>query len=141
MRFWRYIGLLIVGVVIGIALNEYGTEYMTVSEVVAPDVSMSQDTDDESVDFSERMMLERIREIQSLVEEQFYYADEVDVDVMRRAAVSAYVDGIQDPFTSYLDASENEALNDGLQGSEDFEGIGAKVISKDDAVMIEQVLK
>ncbi len=71
----------------------------------------------------------------------YFYNDKIDEQKMKTRAIKSYVDGLDDPYTVYLDAKENKELNEGLTGEEDFEGIGAKVMKKDQGVMIEEVLK
>lgn len=83
----------------------------------------------------------RLEQIMNVLESHYFYDDRIDQHDMKKRAIKSYVDGLDDPFTVYLDAAENEELEAGLVGEEDFEGIGARVVKKDQGVMIEEVLK
>lgn len=84
---------------------------------------------------------ERLDAIVDVLESRYFYDDRIDESEMKKRAIKSYVDGLSDPFTVYLDAEENKELEEGLIGEEDFEGIGARVMKRDQGVMIEEVLK
>lgn len=60
---------------------------------------------------------------------------------MLESAVKAFVDGMWDPYTVYMDSKENSWFHQELKGETDFEWIGAVVSKKEYYVMIEEVLK
>lgn len=84
---------------------------------------------------------ERLDDITRVLENGYFYDNRIDENEMKQRAIKSYVDGLNDPFTVYLDAEENQELEQWLVGEEDFEGIGARVMKKDQGVMIEEVLK
>ena len=71
----------------------------------------------------------------------YYDTLEVDKEDMKENAIKGYVDALGDPYTTYLTIEENTMFDEELQGSRDFEGIGAVVVKKNDGVMIEEILK
>lgn len=60
---------------------------------------------------------------------------------MLTEAVKAYVNGIGDPYTTYLDAEELSGLQSELEGEWQIEGIGAVVSKKDYYIQIEEIIK
>ena len=56
-------------------------------------------------------------------------------------ALKAYVDAIEDPYTVYMDSTENSGFQEELKGSEDFEGIGAVISKKDYYIQIDEIVK
>jgi C-terminal processing protease CtpA/Prc len=142
MKFWRYILLIILGVVLGLFVA-YSDDLLitqwiddTLFDHVKPtlqDISHNSYMID-SVDA-------RLEDIVDVLESRYFYDDRIDEAEMKKRAIKSYVDGLNDPFTVYLDVEENKELEEGLVGEEDFEGIGARVMKRDQGVMIEEVLK
>lgn len=85
----------------------------------------------------------RIEEISQLLSEEYYDQAELlsGEAMMIEQATKAFVDGLGDPFTSYLDAEQFSGLQSDLEGEGKIEGIGAVVGKKDYYVQIEEVVK
>jgi carboxyl-terminal processing protease len=62
-----------------------------------------------------------------------------DEDALETAQLKGVVQSLEDPYTSYLTASEYTTFIDGI--NEKYEGIGIKFISKPDGYTITKVLK
>lgn len=60
---------------------------------------------------------------------------------MIESASKAFVDGLGDPYTSYLDAETYSWLQTELEGEDSIEGIGAVVGKKDYYVQVEEIIK
>lgn len=83
----------------------------------------------------------RFEEINKILDSKYYDYNWVDTDLMIEEAVKAYVDGIWDPYTVYMDAETNSGFMSSLEWENNFEWIGAVVSKKDYYVLIEQVIK
>lgn len=85
----------------------------------------------------------RMEEISQLLSEEYYDQAELlsGEAMMIEQATKAFVDGLGDPFTSYLDAEQFSGLQSDLEGEGKIEGIGAVVGKKDYYVQIEEVVK
>lgn len=83
----------------------------------------------------------RFEEINKILDSKYYDYNWVDTDLMVEEAVKAYVDGIWDPYTVYMDAETNSGFMSSLEWENNFEWIGAVVSKKDYYVLIEQVIK
>jgi len=83
----------------------------------------------------------RFEELYDILQKEYYSWSMVDSWAMMIWAVKAYVQAIGDPYTTYLDIVENDDLNESLQGSSDFEWIGAYVSMKEQGVQIDEVIK
>ena len=86
-------------------------------------------------------MYSRFDEINSILQKQYYSVSGIDTQKMIINAVKAYVDTIDDPYTVYMDAEENDWFMEDLEWESHFEWIWAVVSKKDYYVLIEQVLK
>lgn len=85
----------------------------------------------------------RMEEISQVLSRE-YYDQELFLSgqqAMIENATKAFVDGLGDPFTSYLDAEQFSGLQSDLEGEGKIEGIGAVVGKKDYYVQIEEVVK
>ena len=82
-----------------------------------------------------------MKEIYDLVQSQYYTTWSIDQAKMSRQAMSAFVDALWDPFSSYLPPAEGKELNDAIDGHESIDGIWAILSKKDGWVLIEEVLK
>ena len=60
---------------------------------------------------------------------------------MLNNALKAYVDGIDDPYTIYMDNEQNSGFQEELKWSSDFEGIWAVISKKDYYIQIDEVIK
>lgn len=76
-----------------------------------------------------------------LLSKYYYDQPHLNQKKMLENALKGYVDAIGDPFTTYLTTDESKMFNQEMQGSQEFEGIGAVVTKKSDAIMIEEVIK
>ena len=84
---------------------------------------------------------QRFDTIYQILKESYYDQDKLNTGVMLESAVKAFVDGMWDPYTVYMDSKENSWFHQELKGETDFEWIGAVVSKKEYYVMIEEVLK
>lgn len=86
---------------------------------------------------------ERFEEIQQVLNQE--YVDQKLLlsgeKSMLNSAVKAYVDGLGDPYTTYLDAVEFSGLQHELEWEGQIEGIWAVVGKKEYYVQIEEVIK
>lgn len=80
-------------------------------------------------------------ELSQILDEQFYYTWSIDPAKMNDNAFKGYIDALWDPFTTYFTSGENKSFNEDMQGAKNFEGIGAVIQKKEDAIMIEEVIK
>ncbi len=76
-----------------------------------------------------------------LLQSQYYHKDQIDQTKMQENALKWFVDALGDPYTVYLTPTENNLFDEEMQGSKNFEGIGAVVTKKEDGVLVEEVLK
>lgn len=85
----------------------------------------------------------RMEQISQLLSGEYYDKAEFisGQKMMIENATKAFVDGLGDPFTSYLDAEEFSGLQTELEWEGQIEGIGAVVWKKDYYVQIEEVVK
>jgi len=80
-------------------------------------------------------------ELSQVLDEQFYYTGSIDLPKMNDNAFKGYIDALGDPFTTYFTSGENKSFNEEMEGAKNFEGIGAVIQKKEDAIMIEEVIK
>lgn len=95
---------------------------------------------EQKVDFN-TLSFSKYEEIYDVLDTQYIDADEVDFWDMQDNALKWFVDAIGDPYTTYLDVKENTAFDEAIQGTQNFEWVGAVVTKKKDGVLIEEVLK
>lgn len=84
---------------------------------------------------------ERFETIYQILQESYYDEDKLNSWAMIEKAVKAFVDGIDDPYTVYMDSSQNSGFQEELKWEADFEWIWAMVSKKDYYIMIEEVIK
>ncbi len=84
---------------------------------------------------------EKYNTVFQLLQTQYYHKEKLDQDKMQENALKWFVDALGDPYTVYLTPSENTKFDEEMQGSKNFEGIGAVVTKKEDGVLVEEVLK
>jgi len=83
----------------------------------------------------------RFELVDAILENDYYYPENINSWVMVQDAVKAYVDAIDDPYTVYMDADENSWFMNELEWEDHFEWIWAVVSKKDYYVLIEEVIK
>ena len=84
---------------------------------------------------------ERFELVDAILQDDYYYPEKIDNDIMIQDAVKAYVDAIDDPYTVYMDAEENSGFMSELEWEDHFEWIWAVVSKKDYYILIEEVIK
>ncbi|MCX6823357.1 MAG: S41 family peptidase [candidate division SR1 bacterium] len=84
---------------------------------------------------------QRFEAVYQVLKEEYYDQEKLNTGVMLENAVKAFVDGIGDPYTVYMDSTQNSGFQEELKGQTDFEGIGAVVSKKEYYVLVEEVLK
>lgn len=81
-----------------------------------------------------------MEEIYSLIWSQYYNTWDIDQTKMARQAVASFVNGLWDPFSSYLPPVEAKELEDNISGDESIEGIGAVLAQTERGIVIEEVV-
>ena len=90
---------------------------------------------------------QKFDEIQDLLNTDYYHIGTgasqsvIDETGMMDAALRAYVDALNDPYTVYFSAEEDSGFNQDLKGQSDFEGIGAVISKVTDGIRVEEVIK
>lgn len=84
---------------------------------------------------------QRFEEIEYLLQNEYYFPEDVDTEQMLESAVKSFVDGLWDPYTVYFDYEENTQFFDDLDGEMNLEGIGAVISKKEYYILIEEVIK
>ena len=84
---------------------------------------------------------QRFDVVYQILKESYYDQAKLQTGVMLENAVKAFVDGIGDPYTVYMDSKENSGFQEELKWQTDFEGIGAVVSKKEYYVQVEEILK
>lgn len=108
MKFWRYIILLALGVVIGVLLHSLYGNSSVMPSVSPQHHAISSDTVVATGSFGS--VDDRLEKIDDVLREAYLFDDRIDLDVMKKRAIKSYVDALRDPFTVYLDAEENTEL-------------------------------
>lgn len=85
--------------------------------------------------------MQKANNLYGILDEAFYDRDELDVQAMQEQALKGFVDAVGDPYTVYLTSEENEIFDEWMQGSQNFEWIGAVVTDAEEWILIEAVLK
>lgn len=70
-------------------------------------------------------------EMYDRIRESYYYTGDIDPAHLARHALSSFVYGLKDPFSSYLPPQEAQEFESSINGEEAIEGIGA-VLSKNE---------
>ena len=75
----------------------------------------------------------RMEEISNLLSKEYYDKDLLtgNEQLMIEKATKAFVDGLGDPYTSYLDEEQYSWLQTELEGDDSIEWIGAVIWKKD----------
>lgn len=101
----------------------------SIKQVVSPWSSLINDS------------FQRFDAIYQLLQSSYYDQDKLNTWTMLDYAIKAFVDGIGDPYTVYMDSVQLSWFQEELKGQTDFEWIGAVVSKKEYYVMIEEILK
>ena len=96
---------------------------------------------DTSNDQNDEKAYKRIKEVYHVLDEAFYDEHKLDNNKMIDAAVKAYVDAIDDPYTVYMDLNQMTGFESDLKWEMDFEWIWAVVRKKNYYVLIEELIK
>ena len=67
----------------------------------------------------------KLESIQSVINREFFYKDDIDEDLMREYAIKGYVDGLGDPYSVYYNVEETKELLETTSG--EFTGIGVSI--------------
>lgn len=84
---------------------------------------------------------ERFWEVLTTLQNLYYDQEKINTWEMIENAIKAYVDALEDPYTSYLDAETNSGFQEELKWESNFEGIWAVISKKDYYVLVEEVIK
>ena len=68
----------------------------------------------------------KLKMIESIIEENYLYIDEVDKDAMRDSLIEGYVAGLDEPYTVYYNEEETTALFETTSG--EFGGVGITIM-------------
>lgn len=83
----------------------------------------------------------RFDEILDTLHFLYYDQEKINTGAMIENALKAFVDGIEDPYTVYLDAESNADFQEDLKWEANFEWIWAVISKKDYYILIEEVIK
>lgn len=83
----------------------------------------------------------QLEKLYTLLQNQYYDQAALDTGVMFDGALKWFVAALGDPYTVFLDTEENSSFTEELKGEENFEGIGAAILKKNDAIEIQEVYK
>lgn len=84
---------------------------------------------------------ERFDTIYTLLHTSYYDTDKLNTGKMLNNALKAYVDGIDDPYTVYMDSDQNSWFQEELKWESEFEGIGAVISKKDYYIQVDEIIK
>lgn len=84
---------------------------------------------------------ERFDTVYNILQSEYYDVEKLNTGKMLDNALKAYVDAIDDPYTVYMDSTENSWFQEELKGSSDFEWIGAVISKKDYYIQIDEIIK
>lgn len=77
----------------------------------------------------------------SILRSEYYDQEKLSTGAMMDGALKGLVSALGDPYTAFLDVEENAGFTEELKGQQDFEGIGAAILKKDDSIEIQEVYK
>ena len=86
-------------------------------------------SDSNTSDYEE---FEQFFQIYDKLSEEYY--EDVDQDALVESAIRGLIEGLDDPYTEYMDASETDEFYESVTG--DFEGIGAEVRQEGSYIVI-----
>lgn len=84
---------------------------------------------------------ERFDTVYNILHSSYYDREKLNTGKMLDNALKAYVDGIDDPYTIYMDNEQNSGFQEELKWSSDFEGIGAVISKKDYYIQVDELIK
>ena len=94
------------------------------------------DNDNFSLEKTQKAM----EEVFSIIQGQYYNTWDIDETKMSRQAISSFVSGLWDPFSSYLPPVESQEFEDEINGDQSIEWIGAILGQNEKGIMVEEVL-
>ena len=84
---------------------------------------------------------QRFEDILYTLQTLYYEQEKINTWKMIENALKAYVDALEDPYTSYLDSETNSGFQEDLKWEANFEWIWAVISKKDYYVLIEEIIK
>lgn len=98
---------------------------------------------DHSKNDEKSIKYQKIEEIDRILNQEYYDQEQLlsGREKMMSEAVKGYVNGLWDPYTSFLDSEEFSGLQQELEGEWHIEGIGAVVGKKEYYIQIEELVK
>ncbi len=102
-----------------------------------PSRMMKETLDD---NFSLNKTQKAMEEVFALIQSQYYDTWSIDETKMSRQAISSFVSGLGDPFSSYLPPVQSKEFQDDIAGTNSIEGIGAILWQTERWISIEEVL-
>lgn len=84
---------------------------------------------------------QRFEEVLDTLQTLYYEQEKINTWKMIENALKAYVDALEDPYTSYLDSETNSGFQEDLKWEANFEWIWAVISKKNYYVLIEEVIK
>lgn len=94
-----------------------------------------------NVDINSNENYERFKEIWDILDDKYYYQEDLDYDKMMESAIKSFVEATWDPYSVYLPEDQNKSFQEWLEWSQDFEWIWAVVSKRQDWVLIEEVIQ
>jgi len=83
----------------------------------------------------------QFEKLYSLLKDQYYDQEKLATGAMLDGALKWFVAALGDPYTAFLDMQQNTDFTEELKGQQDFEGIGAAILKKEEAIEIQEVYK
>lgn len=97
--------------------------------------------DENTIDeFSLEHTQKAMEEVYGIIKTQYYNSGSIDEVKMSRQAISSFVNGLGDPFSSYLPPDKAQQFQNDIKGDGSIDGIGAVLSQTDRGVMIEEVI-
>jgi len=88
-----------------------------------------------------KLNYKRFDEVYNILQNYYYDQDKLNTWVMIENALKAFVDGIDDPYTVYMDSNQNSGFQEEIKWEIDFEWIWIVISKKDYYVLVEEVVK
>ena len=82
---------------------------------------------------------EKLSLLQDMIEENYYYVDDVTQEMLRDGVYKGLVSSLGDPYSEYYNEADMEELEEQLSGY--FFGIGAYLTKQEDAAVISGVIR
>ena len=82
-------------------------------------------SDDSENSIVSETTLQKLEEIQSLIDETYLYAEDVDYEALQDAIIHGYVAGLKEPYSVYYNTEEAKSLFETTSGT--FGGIGVGI--------------